>query len=45
MENPKTREAIDTIAQQCIAVRLRMLNRVVTRLYDAALRPGLKVSS
>lgn len=35
----------DTIASECIAVRLRMLNRVVTNLYDEALRPlGLKVS-
>ena len=36
---------IDQIAQTCIAVRLRMLNRVITSLYDQALRPlGLKVS-
>jgi DNA-binding MarR family transcriptional regulator len=36
---------IDTIAQTCIAVRLRLLNRVVTNFYDDALRPlGLKVS-
>lgn len=36
---------IDTIARTCIAVRLRLLNRVVTNLYDDALRPlGLKVS-
>jgi DNA-binding MarR family transcriptional regulator len=36
---------IDTIARTCIAVRLRLLNRVVTNLYDEALRPlGLKVS-
>lgn len=35
----------DRIARSCIAVRLRMLNRVVTNLYDDALRPlGLKVS-
>src|SRR6516162_3196973 len=32
-------------AGECIAVRLRLVNRVVTNLYDAALRPlGLKVS-
>lgn len=38
-------KAIDLIAQNCIAVRLRRLNRVVTNLYDDALRPlGLKVS-
>ena len=37
--------SIDTISQTCIAVRLRLLNRVVTNLYDDALRPlGLKVS-
>jgi DNA-binding MarR family transcriptional regulator len=36
---------IDTIARTCIAVRLRLLNRVVTSFYDDALRPlGLKVS-
>ncbi len=33
------------MASQCIAVRVRLLNRVVTRIYDEALRPlGLKVS-
>jgi DNA-binding MarR family transcriptional regulator len=43
MEKPAT--SIDTIARTCIAVRLRLLNRVVTNLYDDALRPlGLKVS-
>jgi DNA-binding MarR family transcriptional regulator len=36
---------IDKIASECVAVRLRMLNRVVTNLYDDALRPlDLKVS-
>jgi DNA-binding MarR family transcriptional regulator len=36
---------IDTISKTCIAVRLRLLNRVVTSFYDDALRPlGLKVS-
>lgn len=36
---------VDDVARQCVAVRLRMLNRVVTRIYDDALRPlGLKVS-
>jgi len=38
-------KTINTIAGECIAVRLRMLNRAVTNLYDDALRPlGLKVS-
>ncbi len=41
----KTTTSIDTIARTCIAVRLRLLNRVVTNLYDDALRPlGVKVS-
>ena len=36
---------IDKIASECIAVRLRMLNRAVTKIYDDALRPlGLRVS-
>jgi DNA-binding MarR family transcriptional regulator len=39
------KSSIDTIAKTCIAARLRLLNRVVTSLYDEALRPlGLKVS-
>ncbi len=45
MTTLKTQPPIDTIASDCIAVRLRMVNRVVTNLYDEALRPwGLKVS-
>ena len=37
--------SIDTIAEACIAMRLRMLCRVVTKVYDDALRPlGLKAS-
>jgi DNA-binding MarR family transcriptional regulator len=36
---------IDKVASECVAVRLRMLNRLVTNIYDDALRPlGLKVS-
>jgi DNA-binding MarR family transcriptional regulator len=36
---------IDDVARECIAVRMRMLNRVITRVFDDALRPvGLKVS-
>ena len=35
----------DIIFEQCLAGRLRLLNRVVTNLYDDALRPlGLKTS-
>src|SRR3954469_15349020 len=41
----KATSSIDTISRTCIAVRLRLLNRVVTNLYDETLRPlGLKVS-
>src|ERR1700729_2737542 len=44
MDKP-TNNRIDTISKTCIAVRLRLLNRVVTNFYDDALRPlGLKVS-
>jgi DNA-binding MarR family transcriptional regulator len=45
MDSQKNRRAIDTIARDCIAVRMRLLNRVVTNLYDDALRPlGLRIS-
>ena len=41
----KQTTSIDTISKTCIAVRLRLLNRIVTNFYDDALRPlGLKVS-
>ena len=41
----RTSKQVDRIAASCIAVRLRLLNRVVTNLYHDALRPlGLKVS-
>lgn len=41
----KADDPVDRIARSCIAVRVRLLNRVVTNLYDDALRPlGLKVS-
>ena len=37
--------ASDQIARDCIVVRLRLLNRVVTKLYDDAFRPlGVKTS-
>lgn len=36
---------LDRIANECVAARLRKLNRVVTNIYDDALRPlHLKVS-
>jgi hypothetical protein len=31
--------SVEAIAEQCIAVRLRMLSRAVTRIYNRALRP------
>ena len=35
----------DKVASECVAVRLRMLNRVITNIYDDALRSlDLKVS-
>ena len=45
MENDKTSRAIDAIARNCIALRLRLVNRIVTNLYDEVLRSlGLKIS-
>ncbi len=36
---------LDRVASDCIAVRVRIINRVVTALYDEAFRPhGLRVS-
>lgn len=41
----KNNQVIDTIARTCIAGRLRLVNRVITGLYDNALRPlGVKAS-
>ena len=35
----------DVIARECLVVRLRLVNRVVTNIYDEALRPlGVKAS-
>jgi DNA-binding MarR family transcriptional regulator len=35
----------DRIAGECVAVRVRLINRVVTAIYDEALRPhGIRVS-
>ena len=45
MSAKQSQTTIDTIAGECIAVRMRMLNRVVTNIYDDALRPlGVRVS-
>ena len=36
---------VDKVASECVAARLRMLNRIVTNIYDDVLRPlDLKVS-
>jgi DNA-binding MarR family transcriptional regulator len=40
-----TQQQIDCMARECVSLRLRLVNRVVTNLYDEALRPlGLKAS-
>ena len=45
MVREKTNRAIDVIARDCIGLRLRLLNRVVTNLFDEGLRSlGLKMS-
>lgn len=41
----KTKEIAQRIANDCIGVRVRMLNRIVTRVYDDLLRPyGIRFS-
>jgi DNA-binding MarR family transcriptional regulator len=45
MDSEHLQTMIDRVVDECIAVRMRMLNRVVTNIYDDALRPlDLKVS-
>lgn len=45
MDTEEHQQHIRTIAKECIGVRVRVLNRVVTSLFDDALRPvGLRVS-
>src|SRR4029453_180498 len=45
VEGEHMQAMIDKVASECVAVRLRMLNRVVTNIYDDALRSlVLKVS-
>jgi DNA-binding MarR family transcriptional regulator len=45
MTAERMRGMVDKIAGECVAVRLRMLNRIITNIYDGALRPlDLKVS-
>jgi len=45
MGSAKTKESLQTIERECVAGRLRLINRVITGLYDEALRPlDLKLS-
>ena len=45
MKSDTVTSAVETIASECIAVRIRLLNRAVTNIFDQALRPlGVKVS-
>jgi DNA-binding MarR family transcriptional regulator len=45
MERPGVKRAAAEVVRDCIATRLRMANRVITRVYDGALRPlGLTVT-
>jgi DNA-binding MarR family transcriptional regulator len=45
MDAERMQRMIDKIAGECVAVRLRTLNRVITNIYDNALRPlDLRVS-
>jgi DNA-binding MarR family transcriptional regulator len=40
-----TPDSLNRVACECIAVRVRLINRVITALYDEAMRPhGLRVS-
>jgi len=42
---PPQCELADRMARECIAVRVRLINRVISALYDEALRPfGLRIS-
>lgn len=45
MAADKTKKIVDQIAGECVAVRVRKLNRIVTNIYDDAFRSlGIKVS-
>lgn len=45
MKDNSFTNTVDTIASECLAVRIRLLNRAVTSIFDDALRPlGVKVS-
>ena len=45
MKDDTLKKAVDLIASECLAVRIRLLNRTVTNIFDEVLRPlGVKVS-
>ena len=42
---PSTSEIVDRVAGECIAVRGRLINRVITSIYEEALAPyGIRIS-
>lgn len=44
-EKQLTLKFIETVSRECLAGRVRILNRVITGIYDKALRPhGIKVN-
>lgn len=45
MDRDKAQEIAQLVAEQCLAGRVRRLNRVVSNLYDRALQPyGIKIN-
>ncbi len=45
MKNDTLTSKVDMIASECLAARVRLLNRTVTNIFDESLRPlGVKVS-
>lgn len=45
MDRDKAVKLAEIRVQECIAVRVRLINRVITNIYDRALRPyGIKVN-
>jgi DNA-binding MarR family transcriptional regulator len=44
-KKPPTPEIVNRVAGECIAVRVRLINRVITSIYEEALRPyGIRIS-
>ncbi len=39
MKNDTLTRTVETIASECLAVRIRLLNRTVTNIFDDDLRP------